>query len=199
LYSTRTSEFLDVLLLSFYTDPLVYSSSDSSAFIQECIALARQNSQGPTLSPADTDFSDLSLYDEDASGVSSGFSPYVISKAEATFYYAGIFRTPPKLVYRTSRDPFVIPKGPEAYRRLKHLYPAFDHKLGDKWEDVRHKVCDLLDKQQVRFSTIGLARFRTVPDRQTPAVIGPVVIWVGVLPDSLAGEDAFNSVNVILA
>jgi hypothetical protein len=31
------------------------------------------------------------------------------------------------------------------------------------------------------------------------AVIGPVVIWVGVLPDSLAGEDAFNSANAILA
>ncbi len=77
--------------------------------------------------------------------------PYVISKVEATFYYAGISRSPPKLVYRTSKDPFVMPKGPEAYRRLKHLYPVYDHKLGDKWEDVRPKFRDLLDKQQVRF------------------------------------------------
>ncbi|KAJ6588649.1 hypothetical protein B0H19DRAFT_1248273 [Mycena capillaripes] len=92
-----------------------------------------------------------------------------------------------------------MPKGPEAYRRLKHLYPAHDHKLGDKWEDVRPKVRDLLDEQQVRFSTIDLVRFRTVPDQQTAAVISPVVIWVGVLPDSLAGEDAFNSANAILA
>ncbi len=82
---------------------------------------------------------------------------------------------------------------------MKHLYPVYDHKLGDKWEDVRPKVRDLLDKQQVRFSTIDLVRFRTVPDQQTPAVISPVVIWVGVLPDSLAGEDAFNSANAILA
>ncbi|KAF8467938.1 hypothetical protein DFH94DRAFT_795956 [Russula ochroleuca] len=92
-----------------------------------------------------------------------------------------------------------MPKGPEAYRRLKHLYPVYDHKLGDNWEDVRPKVRDLLDKHQVRFSTIDLVRFRTVPDQQTPAVISPVVIWVGVLPDSLAGEDAFNSANAILA
>jgi len=47
--------------------------------------------------------------------------------------------------------------------------------------------------------TIDLVRFRTVPDQLTPAVIRPVVIWVGVLPDSLAGEDAFNSANPILA
>jgi len=171
----------------------------SSAFLEECIALARQNSQGPTLSPTDTDFSDPCLDNEYASSVSSAPPPHVISKVEATFYYAGISRSPPKLVYRTSKDPFVMPKGPEAYRRLKHPYPVYDHKLGDNWENVRPKVRDLLDKHQVRFSTIDLVRFRTVPDQQTPAVISPVVIWVGVLPDSLAGEDAFNSANAILA
>ena len=92
-----------------------------------------------------------------------------------------------------------MPKGPEAYRRLKHLYPVYDHRLGNRWENVRPKVRDLLDKQQVRFSTIDLVRFRTVPDQQTPAAISPVVIWVGVLPDSLASKDAFNSANAILA
>ncbi|KAE9400893.1 hypothetical protein BT96DRAFT_965147 [Gymnopus androsaceus JB14] len=84
-----------------------------------------------------------------------------------------------------------MPKGPEAYRRLKYLYPVYDHKLGDKWEDVG-------PKQQVRFSTIDLVRFCTVLDQQTPFAVSPVVIWVGVLPDSLAGEDAFNSANAIL-
>jgi hypothetical protein len=76
----------------------------SSAFLKECIALARQNSQGPTTNTG-TDLSDLSLYDEHASSVSSGPPPHVISKVEATFYYAGISRSPPKLVYRTSKDP----------------------------------------------------------------------------------------------
>lgn len=146
------------------------------------------------------DFSDLSLYDEQASSVSSGSeAPYVVSHVEATFYYAGISRSPPKLVYRTSKDPFVMPKGPEAYRRLKYLYPVYDHELGNKWKDISSKIRDLLDKQQVRFSTIDLVRFRTVSEYHTPAVISPVVIWVGVLPDSLVGEDAFNSANAILA
>ncbi|GBE89935.1 hypothetical protein SCP_1702610 [Sparassis crispa] len=71
----------------------------SSAFLEECITLARQNSQGPTSSPTDTDFSDLSLDDKYASSVSSGSPPHVISKVEATLYYAGISRSPPKLVY----------------------------------------------------------------------------------------------------
>lgn len=167
----------------------------SSAFLEECIALARQSSQGPTLSPTGTDLSDLSLYDEDEYAK----SPRVISQFEATLYYAGISRSPPKLVYRTSKDAFTMPKGPEAYRRLKRLCPVYDHKLGDKWEDVRPKIRDLLDKQQVRFSTIDVVRFRTVPDHQTLDVISPVVIWIGVFPDSLAGEDAFNSANAILA
>ena len=165
----------------------------SAAFLESCIALARRNSQGPPLSP--TDFSN-SLY---TANISSSSPPYIISEVEATFYYAGISRSPPKLVYRTSKDPFVIPKGPEAYRLLKHLYPVYDRKFGNKWKDICLKVRDLLDKQHVCFSTIDLVRFRTVPDQQKPAVISPAVIWVGVLPDSLTGKDAFNSANTILA
>ena len=82
---------------------------------------------------------------------------------------------------------------------MKHLCPVYNHKLCDKWEDVGPKVRDLLDKQQVRFSTIDVVRFSTVPNQQMPATINPVVIWVGVVPDSLAGEDAFNSANALLA
>ncbi|KIO04556.1 hypothetical protein M404DRAFT_15448 [Pisolithus tinctorius Marx 270] len=52
--------------------------------------------------------------------------------------------------------------------------------------------------QQVHFSTIDLVHFRMVPDQQTPAIISPVVIWVGALPDSLTGEDAFDLANAIL-
>ncbi|KAJ7600583.1 hypothetical protein C8J56DRAFT_767396 [Mycena floridula] len=92
-----------------------------------------------------------------------------------------------------------MPTGPEAYRRLKYLCPVFDHKLGDKWEYVGPKVRDMLDKQQVRFSTIDVVRFRTVANQESPAVISPVVIWIGVLPFSLTDEDAANSANLILA
>ncbi|KAI6041829.1 hypothetical protein EDC04DRAFT_2523219, partial [Pisolithus marmoratus] len=73
--------------------------------------------------------------------------------------YSGISSSPPKLVYRTSMVPFLPPEGPEAYHHLKHLYPVYDHKLGDKWEVIRPMVRDLLDEQQVRFLTIDLVRF----------------------------------------
>jgi hypothetical protein len=88
------------------------------------------STQGPTLSPTDTDFSNVS-HDEYTSSVSSGSPP---TEYETTFYYSGISHSPPKLVYRTSKVPFVRPRGPEAYRRLKYLCPIYDHKLGDKWE-----------------------------------------------------------------
>jgi hypothetical protein len=93
------------------------------------------------------DFSDLSLYDKYASSLSSSSLPTLPLKVEATFYYAGISRSPPKLVYRTSKDPFVMPKGPEAYRRLKTSIQSTTTNLATKWEDVRPKVRDLLGKQ----------------------------------------------------
>ena len=218
----------------------------SPTFLQECIAVATQNSQDHTLSPTDTDLrsqsralspadtdlsslsralspadtdlsnqsrtlspsdtdfcetdpSTMSLSGELASSFSSYSFPDTISKVEATLYYAGISRSPPKLVYRTLKDPFVMPKEPEAYRRLKYLCPVYGHKLGDKWEDVCLKIRDLLDKEKVRFSTIDVVRFRTVPDQQIPAATSPVVIWIGVIPDSLADGDARKSANAILA
>jgi hypothetical protein len=57
------------------------------------------------------------------------------------------------------------------------------------------KVRDLLDKQDVLWTSIDVVRFRMVRDA---AVLGPVVLWIGVLPDSLIGEDAFNSANGLL-
>ncbi|KAG2363278.1 hypothetical protein BDR07DRAFT_1608940 [Suillus spraguei] len=50
-----------------------------------------------------------------------------------------------------------------------------------------------------RFSTIDRVRFHTVPDQQIPAASSPAVIWIGVLPDSLIGEEAFHLANTILA
>ena len=100
---------------------------------------SEENSQGSTLSP-DTHHFDPSL-------------------AEEAFYYARISHSPPKVVYRTSKDPFVAPKGPDACRRVKHLYPVHDPKLGEKWEDVGLKVRD--------FSLLNHRR-RPFPHQQTP-------------------------------
>jgi hypothetical protein len=57
------------------------------------------------------------------------------------------------------------------------------------------KVRDLLDEQRVLWTSIDVVRFRKGGEA---AVLGPVVLWIGVLPDTLVGEDAFNSANGLL-
>ena len=128
--------------------PLVLSSE----FVQSCIVFARERAQSTAISATNTNFSDLSdlsLLGDYASSASSNPSRYEVSKAEAMFYYAGISPTPPKLVYRTGGEkmPFVMPKGQEAYRRLKQARGVFGHKLNAIWNDVGPKVRDLLIAQ----------------------------------------------------
>ncbi|TFK49387.1 hypothetical protein OE88DRAFT_422270 [Heliocybe sulcata] len=131
--------------------------------------------------------------------VTRASSRYEVSKAEATFYYAGISPSPPKLVYRTGGDryPWVMPKGPEAYRRLEQACGVFGHKLNAIWNDVGPKVRDLLIAESVPWTSIDVVRFVTDGDGDEK-VSGPVVIWVGVVPDSLDSDGAFDSSNGIL-
>jgi len=103
---------------------------------------------------------------------------YEVSKAEAMFYYAGISPTPPKLVYRTGGDktPWVMPKGQQAYRRLKQAPGVFSHKLNAIWnDDVGPKVRDLLIAQKVAWTSINVVRFVTDGDGDEK-ISGPVVI-----------------------
>ncbi|KAG8988593.1 hypothetical protein FRB94_000575 [Tulasnella sp. JGI-2019a] len=174
----------------------------SSEFVLSCIVLAWQRAQGTAISPTDTNFSDLSLWSDYTSSASSNPARYQISKAEAIFYYAGISPTPLKLVYRTGgkKTPWVMPKGQEAYRRLKQAHGMFGHKLNAIWnDDVGPKVRDLLITQNVAWTSIDIVRFVTDGDEDGDEKIrGPVVIWVGVVPDSLDSNSAFDSSNDIL-
>ncbi|KIJ12527.1 hypothetical protein PAXINDRAFT_163883 [Paxillus involutus ATCC 200175] len=115
------------------------------------------------------------------------------------FYYSGISPTPPKLVYRTGslKTPWVKPTGLESYRKLKQACGVFGHKLNVVWKDVGPLVRDLLNTQRVAWTSIDVARFITDGDGDEK-IRGPVVLWVGVRPDSLQGEDAFSSSNEIL-
>lgn len=82
-------------------------------------------------------------------------SPYDVPKLEAYLYYAGLSGPNgrgPKLVYRTTREKekFVLPAGPEAYRRLMKLRTVPEnHKLGSKklWDPIRTEVRGVLDVQ----------------------------------------------------
>jgi hypothetical protein len=158
-----TSEFFYVywsssILTHSYTflgDDALELHVHSSAFDQECAAYSKEIGKGP---PSDSDYSDhSSLWETDpsSSSVSSvEFSPYDISKLEAYLYYFGI-RGPrlwgPKLIFRTSKDVFTAPSGPEQDPRLMRLLPVYEHyKLGkdNLWAAIRSKVRDLLEAQQ---------------------------------------------------
>lgn len=44
--------------------------------------------------------------------------------------------TPPKLIYCTGIRQFILPKGPEAYRRSKEVRGFYGHKLNVVWGSV---------------------------------------------------------------
>jgi len=124
----------------------------SPAFDKECAVYSKGIGQD---SPADSTSSYSSdLWEKDDSSVPSvESSPYVVSKIEAHLYYFGI-RGPrcwgPKLIFRTSKDVFTVPSGPEQDPRCMQLRPVYEHhKLSkdDLWATIRSKVCNFLEAQ----------------------------------------------------
>lgn len=142
--------------------------------------------QRSNISPTgDTDLPQLSRHDDSASG-----APSMPSIAEAMFYYSGL-RSSTRLVYRTEPMPWAMPTGPKAYRRSKELRPVFGHKLNVVWKDLGPKVCHFLDSQGVLWTSIDVVRSVTVGE----AKVGPVVLWIGIIPETLLGENACASAN----
>ena len=127
--------------------------------------------------------------DSSSSSSSVNSSPYNISKLEANHYYFGIRGIRcwgPKLVFRTSKDVFTAPSGPEQSPRLMQLLPVYNHQQlsnNDLWAIIRSKVCnplkcnnlqtdicsevvELLDQQNIQHSSIDLVRFSWVEENQ---------------------------------
>lgn len=81
-----------------------------------------------------------------------------------------------------------MPTGPEAYRQLKELRPVFHHKINIVWEELGPKVCQLLDKDELVWTSIDVVRFKVEKEP-----VGPVVLWIGVIPETLSAKDARTS------
>ncbi|KAH9956851.1 hypothetical protein BC827DRAFT_1228401 [Russula dissimulans] len=148
-----------------------------------------------------------------ASSEETSPGPHDVPETEALLYFSGLRgpnRPGPKLIFRTSSDVFVLPEGPEAYRRLMLLRPVYEHhRLGvdDWWALIRSECVKLLDQRNIRHSSIDLARFSWLEkkdheededDEGEAVYTTPITIWVGVLPDTLSGELAFYSSQDIL-
>ena len=142
--------------------------------------------------------------------------PSPLSELEAKFYYAGLSGTP--LVARTSTTPWEIPTSPETYQRLqelraildkpsgldweaeiaskrdelldsmklKELHPADSHhQLKEVWEgNLSRKVITILDSMGVKWNSIDVVRIGYAGEHPYPAVI-----WIGVTPRTLSGDD----------
>ena len=142
----------------------------SQTFIDACISV-RYHDHPPT--------DDLSLADD--SMASSPFPPSV-AKLEAIFYYSGL-PSGPKLVSRTGPIPWKPPTGPEAYRVLRELRQIFNHKIM-----CPDKVIAYLDSLKIKWTSIDGVRFAKFEEAP-----GPVVLWIGVTPEALSGEDAHTA------
>ena len=121
--------------------------------------------------------------------VGNSSSPH--SELEAKVYYAGL-PSIPRLVYRTGTTPWKQGTGFYAYHVLKELRPVFGHKLNTVWKDLGPKVCDILDSVEILWTSIDVVRFARVGEEEP---VGPVVLWIGVAPETLFREDAHTAAH----
>ncbi|GBE88767.1 hypothetical protein SCP_1401720 [Sparassis crispa] len=159
----------------FLRDDTLERHVHSAVFDEECAAYSKEIAKGPPSDDSDADYSDRSsLWETDSSSSVSSVesSPYDVSKLEAHLYYFGIRgsrRWGPKLIFRTSKDVFTVPSGPEQDPRLMRLLPVYEHhKLGkdNLWATIRSKVVELLDQQNIQHSSVDLVHFSWVEENE---------------------------------
>lgn len=66
----------------------------------------------------------------------------------------------------------------------------FGHRIGVVWDDLAPKVCQLLDSGEVLWTSIDVVRFKV---KDEP--VGPVVLWIGVVPETVSWEKARDAAN----
>jgi hypothetical protein len=112
----------------------------------------------PTLTT--TTISSLDFPHDSALSSATSFTPdpHAVSIAEAQSYYAGL-QSEPTLLYRTSKEQWSPPKGPEAQRRLKELCEVFNHPITKVWNgDLAWKVVEIMDAHTVSYNNLSYRR-----------------------------------------
>jgi hypothetical protein len=74
-------------------------------------------------------------------------------------------------------------------------------KRSNRRTDIRSKTVGLLDRKQIKHTSVDLVRFgreEQTEDGRDKTVTSPVTIWVGVRPDSTNGDAAFDCAQDIL-
>jgi hypothetical protein len=123
---------------------------------------------------------------------------------ERTTYYNGITGDGdhPELIYRSDflTTPFPKPIGRFAIIPVKSIQGVFGTPLNCVWDTVCPKIVDLITTWKICWSSINPACFFThgVPGEEKGS-LGPVVIWIGVIPGSTSSTTAHEVSQVILA
>ncbi|KAL1761683.1 hypothetical protein FB107DRAFT_285953 [Schizophyllum commune] len=145
--------------------------------------------------------------DGDSSMISTDTPFHGISKDEANHYYAGIRHGGggPKLIYRTSKDQFAPPLGPETSRGFVSFCPVpTDHCVSEVgvWDAIRPAIIKTLDKHGIYWNAVNLVCFRwdTLDDEGQAGVhtTNPT-IWIVVAPDSLTWDVAHDCASELQA
>jgi hypothetical protein len=132
----------------------------------------------------------------------SGHGP---DEYERMSYYNGITGDGdhPELVYRSDflTTPFPKPVGRHAHVPVKSLRGVFDTPLNSVWDTVGPQICDLIKAREIHWSSVDPARFFThgPPGEEAKGSLGPVVIWVGVIPGFTSADTAHDVSQEIVA
>ncbi|KAF8876428.1 hypothetical protein CPB84DRAFT_1838678 [Gymnopilus junonius] len=154
------------------------------------------------LSDADTLFSQLSR-ESDAFTV---VAPDLISKFESNFWYHGISGDPPKLLWRSDLEtnPFTHPTAGARFFKppTKTAHGVFNTRLNEVWDDVAPKIIASMKDHSIKYSALKTARFSTLEDDDEDEMVGPIVVWIAVWPQTTkagAVRDATPDIIRILA
>ena len=109
-----------------------------------------------------------------------------LSDLEARFYYYGL-PSKPVLVARTGSTPWEVPTGPWAFPPKKQLGIVGNHEISEIWHALGPRVRDILDNGPVQWTGIDVVRIGNVEGDP-----GPVVVWIGIKPDSQVSYDVHH-------
>lgn len=188
--------------------PLTTFRLELDLFTLECIDFTIQHhvcppvsriSSRPTINGTSSTLSVLGV----ASNATAA-SQYTPDEYERIEYYNGVTESgdQPVLVYRSDflTRPFPKPTGRFAYPAVKSIRGVFDTSLNKCWGWVGPQICDLIKARNISASSVDPARFFTHGDLggEEKGTLGPVVIWIGVIPGSTSADVAHDVSQEIL-
>lgn len=103
---------------------------------------------------------------------------------QARLYYYGL-PSQPTFVASSNAEAWAPPTGPEAYTPIKMLRPVGEHKIVELWEaGLADQVITRLTAMKVDWSSLDVVRIGIMDKSEAP-----IIMWIGVVPESLSGEN----------